>query len=208
MEYRALICVLCGARASSLTLWMSHLRQVHESEDVAIFCPVPECNAIYSKVNSLCSHVYRKHRNYMYSTNTSEGIADVQGPADVQNPAFNDVLDLSIPSSIAHDVNHLLHRDVFEQKKNSALFLLQLKEERMITQAAVNDVVSGCRKIYQYTLGHLKAGVEYKLAQAGIDSDIFMDVFHEINDPFKGLETAYLQDKFTCKDLHCIVSEI
>lgn len=66
--------------------------------------------------------------------------------------------------------------------------------------------MSGGREIYKYTFEHLRAGVEFKLAQAGIDSDLLKDVFHEVNDPFKGLETPYLQNKFICQDLECIVS--
>ena len=37
----------------------------------------------------------------------------------------------SVPESLSHDINLLLHRDVHEQKKKSSLFLMQLKEERL-----------------------------------------------------------------------------
>ena len=89
------------------------------------------------------------------------------------------ILDFSIPSSITHDVNQLL-----------------------------NNVVSGCRGVFKHTVNHIKAGVNQKLAQSGIDPndvDGLDSIFHEVSDPFVELETAYLQDKFITKELQCSV---
>ena len=111
---------------------------------------------------------------------------------------------------VSHEINQLLHRDTQEQMKKSCLFLMQLKEERLLTQAAVNDVVSGCQEVFQHTLGHLRAGVSQKLSQSGIDFNGITglgDVFADMSDPFVGLESVYLQDKFISKELGCIVSQ-
>lgn len=110
---------------------------------------------------------------------------------------------------MSHEVNQLLGTDSFEQKKKSMLFLMHLKEERLMSQSAINDVVSGMKEVFEHSLGRLKAGVSRKLSKIGIDmegidglSNIFQDTCH----PFKGLESAYLQDKFISQDLECIVS--
>ena len=59
-----IICSYCSARSTSLSLWMSHLRQVHSNEhNLSLTCPLPNCTASYSNVNSLCSHIYRKHQD-------------------------------------------------------------------------------------------------------------------------------------------------
>jgi hypothetical protein len=103
----------------------------------------------------------------------------------------------------------LLCRDSYEQKKKSALFLMQLKEERLISQAAINDVVTGCKEVFAHTISHLKAGISEKLSQSGIDSTTgseFLGIFEGVTDPFIGLESAYLQDKFITDELGCIVS--
>ncbi len=205
------ICNLCNARSTTLSLYMSHLRQVHQTEDVAFFCPVDECNASYPKVNSLCSHIYRKHKNVTLNPVTTTLCVNPSSPHEnTQDLGSGSILDFSIPSSITHDVNQLLNRDSYEQKKQSSMFLLQLKEERLITQAAINDVVSGCRGVFKHTVNHIKAGVNQKLAQSGIDPndvDGLDSIFHEVSDPFVELETAYLQDKFITKELQCIVSK-
>ena len=151
---------------------MGHLKQVHESEGASVTCPVNECDALYSKVNSLCSHVYRKHRGSTVSRPFVPGASRSENDFELATD-FN----FPIPSSIVHDVNQLVHRDAAEQKKKSALFLLQLKEERMITQAAINDVVSGCREVFYYTMNRFKAGIDLRLARSGIEPEVIMDVF-------------------------------
>ena len=69
------------------------------------------------------------------------------------------MMDLSLPESVSHDVDQLQHRDKYKQKKKSILFLLQLKEERMLAQSPLNDVVASCEEVFKHTVGRLKAGV-------------------------------------------------
>ena len=188
---------------------MSHLRQVHHSEDVNLSCPVNECNATYSRVNSICSHIYRKHKEAIYTSTPSAPSIDRQEGNDSATQGTGMIFDFSIPSSISHDVDQLLNRDVHKQMKKSILFLLQLKEERLITQASVNDIVTGCSELFKYTVRHLKAGVSQTLSQSGIDLndvDGLDSVFDELSYPFMGIETPYLQDKFISQELKCNVS--
>ena len=80
-----------------------------------------------------------------------------------------------------------------------------------MTQAAVNDVVSGMKEVCEHSLGRLKAGVSRTLSKAGIDMekvDGLSDIFKDVSHPFKGLESAYLQDKFITQELECIVSYV
>ena len=110
---------------------------------------------------------------------------------------------------ISHAYNHLLGTDSFEQRKKSNLFLLKLKEERLITQAAVIDVVKGCKEVFTHTVGRIKAGVKHRLSLSNIDpSEVsgLDNLFSSVNDPFSGLETAYLQDKFVAEELGYVVS--
>jgi hypothetical protein len=79
----------------------------------------------------------------------------------------------------------------------------------MLTQTAVNDVVAGCRQVFEHTLCRLRAGVSQKLSDYGIHSkDVsgLDGVFNDMSDPFQGLESAYLQEKFISQEMGCIVS--
>jgi hypothetical protein len=129
-----------------------------------------------------------------------------QTPAAMQEQA---VIDLSLPSYVSHAVDQLLHTDGYKQMKKSSLFLMHLKEERLLTQAAVNDVITGCREIFHHTVCRLQAGVSQQLSKSGIDSSEINElhcVFDHAHDPFNGLETTYLQEKFIEKELGYIVS--
>lgn len=201
----AYLCSLCDARSPSVTLWMSHVRLVHQFDSgISLSCPVHGCSAVYSKVNSICSHIYRQHKD---ATGSCEVLHRAE-PAQ-ESTSSGILMDLSLPPALSHDIHQLLHTDVYEQQKKSCLFLLQMKEERLLTQAAVNDVVIGCREVFEHTISRIRAGVSQKLAQCGIDPssiDGLDNIFNEAVDPFTGLETAYLQDKFISKELGCVVS--
>lgn len=152
------VCKLCGTPFPSISLLMSHLRLVHQSETgISLVCPVRECSATYSKVNSLYSHMYRKHKELLslHATVSKNALppVTVRDDSSFSTPA---VLDLSLPASLCYDVNQLLGRDADQQKKKSILFLMQLKEERLLTQAAINDVVAGCKEVFVHTLCRLK----------------------------------------------------
>ena len=209
------MCPLCNSRSPSLPLWLSHLRLVHRSDcDLSLRCPVDACSATYKKVNSFCSHMYRQHREIACTStsatanpshimqNDSSGITEEHDSSSlINNP--NMIEDLQ------HDIDHLLGTDSFEQRKKSSLFLLKLKEERVITQAAVNDVVKGCKEVFAHTVGRIKAGVKHRLSLSNIDpSEVsgLDDLFSSVNDPFSGLETAYLQDKFVAEELGYVVN--
>ena len=56
-----------------------------------------------------------------------------------------------------------------KQRRASALFLIKLKEQRRVSQVAVDDVVSGFEGLLQQTVSRAKAGIRAKLAQQGID---------------------------------------
>ena len=214
MAMGSVVCALCSSRFPTLSLWLSHLRQVHRTDtDISLQCPVRGCSTTYKKVNSFCSHMYRQHREEITNREGSESASTFVG----EQTSISETTGFSstsatvgpISDELQHDVHQLLGIDSLEQLKKSSLFLLQLKEERLISQAAINDVVKGCKAVFEHTLGRVKAGVKYKLSQSGIDPcgiQDLEDVFSAVNDPFHGLETAYLQDKFISENLGCIVS--
>ena len=73
MATSSVVCVLCSSRSPSLSLWLSHLRQVHRTDtDISLQCPVRGCSTTYKKVNSFCSHMYRQHREEITNKQESE----------------------------------------------------------------------------------------------------------------------------------------
>lgn len=94
-------------------------------------------------------------------------------------------------------------------RRSSALFLLKLKEQRHLSQVAIDEVVEGSRSLFCGVRDRIQAGVMAKLAESGINLDSINgldDVFTEVTDPFDGIETCYRQEKYYREDLGLIVS--
>ena len=106
------------------------------------------------------------------------------------------------------DIDYLLG-DRTQQQRSSALFLLKLKEERRLTQVAIDDIVTGIEDVLEKCVIRTKAGVRAKLASSGIDPDNISgldDVFSDIVHPFVGLETGFKQESYFKNVLGLLVS--
>ena len=90
------------------------------------------------------------------------------------------------------DVNRLLGIDLEQQKHESALFIMRMKEIRKLPQTCINEIVNGCSSLFDSTVKRVRAGVRQKLSEIGTDPHIVDEVFDELKDPFIGLETEYL----------------
>lgn len=96
-----------------------------------------------------------------------------------------------------------------EVRRSSALFLLKLKEQRRMSQVAIDDIVDGCKSLFCQTIFRVQAGVSAKLADSGVDPSTIhgLDgVFEDVTNPFEGLETTYLQEKYFRNTLGLVVS--
>ena len=105
------------------------------------------------------------------------------------------------------DIERLMGTDVVAVQRQSALFLLKMKEKRLLTQAAIDDMVEETTAIFERTFSILKAGVREKLASSGVDVEVD-SVFRNLADPFSGLKTKYSQEKYFRENLKLIVSSI
>ena len=106
------------------------------------------------------------------------------------------------------DIDYLLG-DLSQQQRSSALFLLKLKEERRLTQVAIDDVVEGIEAVLEQSVIRTKAGVRAKLATHGINPDTITgldEVFLDATHPFTGLETCFKQEKYFRDVLGLLVS--
>lgn len=74
--------------------------------------------------------LYHKHiKNTAASSSVSQTTGSYDSSIAPEPTVSSSLIDFSMPESVSYDISQLLHRDVFEQKKKSSLFLMQLKEE-------------------------------------------------------------------------------
>ena len=100
----------------------------------------------------------------------------------------------------------MIGSDVEHIRQSSALFLLKLKEKRRITQV---DIVGGCQGLFSQTIDRVQASVKAKLAELGVDlsqMDGLDEAFQHVIDPFEGIETCHLQERYFRDKLGLIVS--
>ena len=140
---------------------------------------------------------------YLYNNTTSEDEARDESTFCFEERATE-------LSEMQADIDRLLELDHIKQKEAAALFILKMRAIRGVSQVAINDVVDGASEIFAQTVVRLKAGVRHKLAEIGIDEshskNFEEDVFGTLTDPFAGLETNYLQEKYFKENFNVPVS--
>ena len=190
---------LCSLNLATLANWLSHIRLVHSSDSsFAISCGIDQCSRTFKTFSAFNSHVYRNHRTAVMPV--SEAITT---PSHFQISEDNMCGESStvVNNALVEDlleVRHLLDLDKEDQEIASAKFILKLKEGRNMSQAAVDDVVDECQALVEHLISRLKAGVNERLSQSGINHedvsglDLFFD---EVQEPFANLKTLYRQEK-------------
>lgn len=66
--------------------------------------------------------------------------------------------------------------------------------------------MDGCRHVFSHTLERIHSGVRNNLAKLDMDDNLFDEVFEDVVDPFTGLETKYLQEKYIAEKFNYVVS--
>ena len=199
-------CSMCNFSAPGRKLWLSHLRGVHsEDEDFHVVCKIDGCTTEYTKCSSLVSHVYRKHRDVLAESNSlaNDDTDSVEKSYD-GNECFSDTM----PNiELEHTISHLLGTDEELQKEKAALYILNLKEIHGLSESAVQHVVGETQAVFSHTFKRMKAGVGEHLSRSGIDvPQSLSEMFASVMDPFQGLSTTHLQEKYYREHFKCIVS--
>ena len=223
-------CPLCGALSLTLKAYVSHLRVIHgRDSSFNVMCEINDCREVFRAFAAFNSHVYRHHRPALgldsdgmvmqhseteCSANHEElSLAEPQVTEDEVATTSATTLDgdLRLASGTFTDVEHVTPGGSGSNWRcyTAAKFLLQLREGRQISQVAVSDVIDGSRTLCKQTGLELKQRVQLSLASAGIDvQDIpgMADVFNQVPDPFEGVDTNHLHEKFCIDEFGCVVS--
>ncbi len=71
-------------------------------------------------------------------------------------------------------------------RRKSALFILKMKEKRLLSQAAIEDIVEKTCSVVTSALDMVNASIRGKLADAGVDltSIDLESVFSNVPEPF------------------------
>jgi len=121
-------CPLCGYQVLKLQQLVSHLRLVNSGDpNFELVCGIGGCQQEFHVFSAFSSHVYRSHQ-------AAFGLLVADNEMDCGDAFYSNREEIYNPV--------LLHSEP-EQQLAAANFLLGLKENKHISQAAIDDVVSG-----------------------------------------------------------------
>lgn len=208
MATNQLQCRICGLVLLSLKLYVSHLRLVHAKDpNFNVMCGVSGCREVFRAFSAFNSHIYRHHREAIgIGSAMEQQLASATSPlhsaseyeAESVAAAACDCDPPTTPVSV-----EVVRKNI---KEEAARFLLTLREGRQISQAAINDVVSGCKSLCQHTIVAMKGKVLDHVAEAGIELPGLHDIIDTKYNPFDGIDTNYLFERFCVEHLGCLVS--
>lgn len=210
-------CPLCGFLSPSLTLHVSHLRLVHsQDENFMVLCSIGGCPERFRSFPAFSSHVYRHHRAELGLENFPESTEAQQSPQGTQSTVELDCRTVEVEDDeqemeVDHGVDCVPSKtSKFQRQKATAQFLMGLSEGEQISQSAVSSVIDGCRNLCDRALSLAKDKVVAKLAESDVESRIVECVLEGFSDatldPFSGIDTAYLRERFYAKHMNYLVS--
>ena len=232
MATAVLTCPLCESLSLTLKAYISHLRLVHAKDSsFRVMCGINGCREIFRAFSAFNSHVYRHHRTALglgsdETVDQQSGSGSTHEANSAAHSTDYDTLLTTGGSTTAGQLNRTKEGDGGDDNMQlssyrspstdsdlcapyAAKFLLQLREGRQISQVAVSDVIDGCKALCKKTADKMKNTFQLSLAAADIaleDVPGMTDIFAQDPDPFRGVETNYLYEKFCIEHLGCVVS--
>ena len=187
MAANGFTCSMCHQyTSSSIHAVLRHIGSVHAHQaNFRVVCGIQECPRTYTNYYSFRKHLRRKHII----------LEDVSQTDSFEYPLYDQETDVSESEALQPyiDPDELL-------KRNVTLFILKTKEVRHVSQLALNDLIGDMSSMVQQTVDIMASKISSVLTAHGTsvqDIDGLEEIFQDekLRNPFKGLESSYLQRK-------------
>ena len=197
-------CSICQSfTARNYLAVIRHIGSVHSHEPrFMITCGIEGCIRKYKSYRRFRDHIFNSHSETV--PNDTHGNIDEQPQSqDSSNyDADTDVIGNDSTTTAQDDDPPLLH--------NKAMFILKLKEERRLTQVAIDGLIDDVSTLLEEVLS-LKKDINCCLQlQQNVPEHVgcaINEVFSSrmIKSPFEGLQSAHLQKKYFINNFHLVV---
>ena len=179
-------CWICRKYAApTLKAVIRHIGAVHAHDpNFHICCGINGCSRVYTVFHSFRRHFYRKHRHV--ETLETLGNLSITDEAHFDNDYTEEsnVALMSDPSPM-------------DMKRQAALFLLKAKEIHKVSQTALDGLIPDLTILFnQYYHSEVKCKFPDLVNESESQEDF---------DPFQGLHSKYLQEKYFKETLHIVV---
>ena len=214
--------IACYSLSPTLKLHISHLRLAHQADpNFKLTCAIEDCTKTFFTFPAFNSHVYRSHRRclglnskYNVQDEGSSTCSPTVGRHLTDDQAQQSTFGIIIEDhdTIANDqTNVTLSFDEDLKIEEQAKFMLNLREGQLVSQVALNKVVTKCRSLCEESYSIAISRVKRVL----LNSEIKVDNVEGLNDVlesspldyFDGIDTSYLSETFARKNMNYVVSD-
>lgn len=196
-------CSIChNFAAPYLKSIVRHIGSVHSFDpSFRILCGIHNCTRVYTNFSSFRSHLYRKHKKEL-----QRGIRSNRRRETHFIDANPDVNVEDGPSS-ENDQNMFITQCEFDEedfRRCLALFLLKAREVHKVSQKAINGLIVDVTMLFQQYTNKLRKD----FINENNYSENLISIFNSLEsaDPFMGLHTEFLQQKYFKQKLGLVVS--
>ena len=176
-----------------------HIRDMHRHFSSPVRCGIHNCTSTATSYESLCQHLYKKHRNELipedcnnnYPTSTETVHDEIHNHDHHQDDRNHDV-------AIA-EVNDNPH-NISQSTTETAKFILKIRDGKGLTQTITDGILRDMQAVVECTTDNLKAKVITalyslnKLSNSEIDT--IQGLFSSEKMIFTDLDSQYKQEIF------------
>lgn len=185
---------------------LRHIKEVHPFFQTTVVCGLEGCVATPSSFQALRTHLYRKHRDLLE-------VQDHQ-TEDVATPTEDE--DQNVPTDQELEQEEIANEPPSPHAPKSTIlgaeFIMKVRDGKGLTQVATDGIVQDTKIVLQNTLDSVREKLLEKLGNLphSLTEDQLedlMSVFSDgsVQDPFRGLESVYKQDKFIYEHFNYVV---
>lgn len=212
-------CLLCGTFSPGMKMYVSHLRLVHQQDpNFFISCPVTGCNKTFRAFPAFNTHVYRLHRNLLGLKPKYDINEDIQMNSELRvREVFPEEHETGNTNDGIYDdcaltaVEQTVSSDQSSIQLEQAKFLLMLREEKHVSQTAINTIVKHCRVLCKCTHDSLVERIRNLLPHTSTNPDDIATISEELDkaspDFFNGVDSGHLLESFAKRHMNYIVSD-
>ena len=152
------LCTICNNFVrSSFKAVFRHMSQHRCDPGLSIVCGIDSCTEVYTKYDSYRTHVYRKHREYVIGSSTSTLSETGSSSSNVHIGLHEGGHECESDDEVDDRIAGCdFESESIFPKRSSALFLLKTREERKVTQTALNGIVQDMRGFWREAMGSLQ----------------------------------------------------
>ena len=205
-------CKFCCFRSKSRKEWIIHTFQAHSSTPNFVFkCGINGCVQTFRRLSAVLLHIRRRHHGFNADSPCEDPSIESMDSSNGQNEPGSDGVDIinGLDSSCLPCSDESNMPDHLRMQKACATLLLTLKEKHKLSQTALDFSVEQVREVIECVTDDVRKRVESEMLDystaTGMEIPDLSSSFHDI-DPFVGLHSEYMQQKFYKEHFNLIVS--